>query len=94
MATVRPCAGPLREELADELLAAAVAVHVGGVDERHAGVDRRLQGRERVVLADLAPVGAELPGAQPDHADVPAQSGEKLRFSTSEDPTVAPAGTC
>ena len=35
-----------------------------------AGVDRGAEGGERVVLADLAPVGAELPGAQPDHADV------------------------
>jgi len=52
------------QELADHLLAAAVAVDVGGVDDGGAGVDRRVQGRERVVGAHLAPVGSELPGTQ------------------------------
>ena len=65
MATVTPCSGRAAQEAADQLLAAPVAVDVGGVDQGDAGVDRRAQHGERIVLADSAPVGAELPGAEP-----------------------------
>ena len=82
MATVSPASGAAAQEPADELLAAPVAVDVGGVEEGDPGVDGGVQHGERVVLADLAPVGAELPGAEADHADVAAQPG-KLRFSTA-----------
>jgi hypothetical protein len=64
------------EEAPDERLAAAVAVDVRGVEERHPRVHRGVQDGEGVVLVDLAPVAAELPAAQPDDADLlpgPAQ---------------------
>ena len=61
--------GSLAQQPADESLAAAVAVDIGRVEERHAGVDRRVQNAHRVVLADVAPVGPELPAAQTDHRD-------------------------
>ena len=61
--------GPLAQQPADEPLAAAVAVDVGRVEHRHAGVDRGVQHRHGVVLAHRAPVGTELPAAQADHRD-------------------------
>ena len=66
----------LGEEAADELLAAAVAVDVGGVEEGDARLRRRLEHVPGVGLGDLAPVGAELPGAEPDHRDVAAGPAE------------------
>ena len=56
-----------REELGDALLAAAVAVDVGRVEHRHAGLHRCLQDRLGGVGTNLAPVRTELPGAQGDH---------------------------
>ena len=61
-----------RQVPADELLAAAVAVDVGGVQERDARLRGGVQHGARVVLVDLAPVGPELPGAEPDDGDGPA----------------------
>src|SRR6185295_9928919 len=49
---------------------------VGGVDEGHARADRRGQGLVRGLLGDAAPVGTELPGAQPDHTHGPARTPE------------------
>ena len=60
--------GALLEESADELLAAPVPVHVAV--RGHAGVDRRVKGRERVILAHRAPAAAELPAPQPDDSDL------------------------
>ena len=80
MATVEAGVGPLGEQAPDEALAAAVAVHVGGVDERHAGVGGGAQDRERVVLAHGAPVGAELPRPEADDADGPAGPAEGALF--------------
>ena len=54
---------------AHEPLGPAVPVDVGGVEEVHAGRDRRLQRRVRVLLGHLAPGGADLPGAEADHSD-------------------------
>ena len=57
-------------QLAAELLAAPVAVDIGGVEERDA---RRRPppraSRSASSRRDRAPVGAELPGAEADHAD-------------------------
>ena len=61
-----------RQQAPDEPLRAAVAVDVGGVEERHAGVGRGVQRRHRGVLVDLAPVGADLPRAEADLGDVAA----------------------
>jgi hypothetical protein len=68
------------DERADDLLAAAVAVDVRGVDEGHAGVHGRAERAERVLLADAAPVGAELPGPEADHADGASQAGKAAIF--------------
>ena len=72
---------------ADELLAAPVAVHVGGVEEGHAAVDGGVQHGERVLLLDLAPVGTQLPGAESDDgyllvdpADYPLFHGDLFQW--------------
>jgi len=57
------------EELADETLRSAVAIDVGGVEERDAGLDGALEHLPRLLLAHLAPVGAELPATQADDGD-------------------------
>ena len=75
-----PGVGSGAQEAADQLLAAAVAVHVGGVEEGDSGVHGGGEHRHRVVLADGAPVGAELPGAQADRADGPAEPVEAALF--------------
>ena len=61
--------GVRRAEAADDLLAATVAVHVGGVEEGDPGLDGGAEHLERVALADVAPVGTELPGAESDDRD-------------------------
>jgi hypothetical protein len=58
---------PLLEEAPDELLRASVAVHVRGVEEGHSRIDRSAEDGERVLFPHLAPVGPQLPGAEPDH---------------------------
>ena len=58
------------------LLAATVAVDVGGVEERHAGLRRGVQDGERVVGGDVAPVATELPGTEADDGHRPADAGE------------------
>ena len=68
--------GVVGDEAADDLLAAAVAVDVGGVVERHARLGRRLEHRAGVVLADVTPVGAELPGAEADDRGGEGGAGE------------------
>ena len=68
----------LGEEAADERLAAAQAVDVGGVEEGDAGVGRRAEGVERLLVRNVAPVGAaELPAAQADLADACAEAAER-----------------
>ena len=62
-----PVASPL-QRAADHLLAAALAaVDVGGVEERDAGVDRRVDHRERRVLVDAA---AEVVAPEADDGDL------------------------
>ncbi len=64
------------EEAADVLLAAPVAVHVGGVEERHALLGRGLEDLAGRVLGDVAPVRTELPRPESDHGHLssgPAQ---------------------
>ena len=64
-------ATPLAEELADYLLAPAVTVDVGGVDERHARVDGGVERAEALRVVDLAPIGAaDRPRAETDRADI------------------------
>jgi hypothetical protein len=54
-----------REHLAEsELRTAVLAVHLGGVEERDAGVDRRVDHRARPLQVDAA---AEVVAAQADH---------------------------
>jgi hypothetical protein len=52
---------PAGDRPADELLGGAVAVHLGGVDQRQADVDARAKG----VQLDVVPVGVltQVPGA-------------------------------
>jgi hypothetical protein len=63
----------LAEELADQRLAAAVAVDVRGVEEVHPGVRGGVQHGQRVGLLDLTPVRAKLPAAETHDTDLAAQ---------------------
>lgn len=56
--------GAAAEEGGDGLLAAPVAVDVGGVEEGHPRLGRRLQHGEGFLVVDVSPVGAQLPGAE------------------------------
>ena len=60
-------AGVVREVVPDEALAAAVAVDVCGVEEGHAGLDGGVEHGAGVIRAHVAPVRAQLPGAEADH---------------------------
>jgi len=71
----------LLEELADDPLAHASAIHVGGVQKVHAGIRRPLENRHGVVLGNLSPVGAaELPRAQTDLGDLNPRSSQLAVF--------------
>src|ERR1700730_18663319 len=69
-----------RQEPPDQLLAAAVTVHVGGVQERDPGLRGRLEGGQRVSVGHLAPIAAQLPGPQPDHRDGAAGLAQNAFF--------------
>ena len=56
----------LRSETTDQLLTATVTVDVGGVEERHSGLNGGAEHLQRRRLAYLTPFPTELPGAQPD----------------------------
>ena len=70
----RPC-----ERVADDRLAGAGAVDVGGVEERDAGLDRRVDDGVRSGLVD-AP--AEVVAAQADHADFQRPEGAGAHCGT------------
>ena len=70
----------LAKPATDERLAAAVAVDVGGVEEGDARLARGVEHGERVGLVDVAPVGAELPGAEADDGDGAAGAAEGARL--------------
>ena len=70
VATKNVSPGRSREEAADHPLAAPVAVDVGGVDEGHAGVGRRVERAQAVGVVHRAPVAADRPRPEPDDADV------------------------
>ena len=61
--------GRSRRSLRHEPLAAPVAVHVRGVDEVHAGIDRRVQRPHRLLVVHLAPASANRPRAEADGRD-------------------------
>src|SRR5436190_629272 len=54
----------LATEARDQPLAAAVAVHVGGVNQIDTGVHRRMQGLHRLGVVDLSPEAPDSPGAE------------------------------
>ena len=83
-----PLPGCSREEAADQLLAAPVAVDVGGVEQRDAGVDGRGEDVQGVLLVDVTPVRAELPGAEPDDRDGPAGAAEGAGVHAGESSVV------
>src|SRR5690606_3562790 len=67
----------------DDALAAAVAVDVGRVEEGDARAATRIEPGARVRLAHLTPVGAELPGSEPDDGDVAAGAAESAMLHGS-----------
>ena len=60
-------AGVVGEIGADELLAAAVAVDIRGVEEGDSGFDGSLEDRPRGGVVDIAPICTQLPGAETDN---------------------------
>ena len=70
---------PLAEQPADQPLRAAVAVDVGGVEERDPGVDGGVERVERLRVVGLAPRAADRPGSEPDLRDGPAGLAEEPR---------------
>ena len=71
------------QQRAVALLAAPVAVNVGGIEEGDAGVHRRLERCLGVARIDRSPVGAELPRPEPDHADAAAEAFDYALFHGS-----------
>ena len=63
---VAPAAG---QRLADDLLGLAARVHVGGVDEVDAGVERAMDDADALVVVGVAP-GAEHHRAEAERADL------------------------
>ena len=66
----RPRAAARLQHAADDLLRAPAAINVSRVDEGHAGVERRVQRRDRVALGDIAPATADRPGAEADFRNI------------------------
>jgi len=64
------------QRLAEQDLVLKGAVDFRRVEEGHPGLDRRLQDGVRVGLRHVAPVGAELPGAEADDRHVAAGPSE------------------
>ena len=58
--------GPLAAQAGQVLLAAAVAVHVGGVEEGDSGVESGVEGPHGVGLAHFTPLAAEGPRSEAD----------------------------
>ena len=78
--------GVVREEPAEDLLAAAVAVDIGGVVERDPRLCRGLEDVPRRVLGHVAPVGAELPGAEADRGDRSSGPSESSLLHVGSEP--------
>ena len=70
-------APPLAERPADDLLAVAGPVHLRGVDEVDALLERVEQGVHGGVVVHGPPLPADLPGPEPDLADLPAGPAER-----------------
>jgi len=70
-------APPLLQRLPDDGLAVALAVEFGGIDEVDALFEGVQQGVDGVLVVDLPPVAADLPGAKADFADLPAGAAER-----------------
>ena len=71
---------PAAQRLADDLLVLAGAVHVGGVDEVDAGVERAVDDPRALVAVAVAP-HAEHHRAEPEAADPDAGRAERSRYS-------------
>jgi hypothetical protein len=80
----------LAQQPPDQLLAAPVAVHVGGVEEAHPGVDGGVQRRERILLAHRPPVRAELPAPQPDDPYLTTRATQLSRLHDPDPMTAGP----
>ena len=80
----------LAQQPPDQLLATPVAVHVGGIQEAHTGVDSGVQRRERILLADRPPVRAELPAPQPDDPDLTTRATQLSRLHDPDPMTAGP----
>src|SRR5579864_4739514 len=73
---VYPLARPLPPEPGDQTLAAAVAIHIGRVDEGDAAVNRDMQGADRDVVVDGAPRTAYRPGPETHGRDPPPRPAQ------------------
>jgi len=75
--------GARSEKRSHRPLRPAVAINIRGVEERHSRVRGCAEDLLRELVADVTPVGAELPATQSDFADGPAEPRHGCR--THED---------
>src|SRR5665648_261456 len=85
--------GPLGQEPTDEDLAAAIAVDVRGVEERHPSIDRRMQHPHCVSLIHVAPVTTELPAPETHDGDLSTRPAELTRMHSGERTDWVPHGS-
>jgi hypothetical protein len=72
----RTLAAALAQEPGDDLLAVAVAVDIGRVDQGHARVGGRVESSEALGVVDLPPAGTDRPRPEADGAHVTAGLAE------------------
>ena len=86
VATKRLHPSAILQKVAEQLLAPPAAVHVGGVEKRHARLRRRVEDTEGRAVVEFAPVrSAKLPAAQAHFRDLPAGSVEQSFFHAGKE---------
>jgi hypothetical protein len=82
---------PTRDGAADQFLVRALAVHVRGVDQRHAQVESAVQGRDRLDVV-VHPVGVAHPhAAKPLRADLEVPQLARRHVVHADTPSLSPA---
>jgi len=67
----------LLAQACQQALAAAIAIHIGGVEEVHPQVQRTVQRGHGVLVIDLAPGTPNGPGAEAHSGNIPAGTAER-----------------
>src|SRR5699024_12771651 len=86
---IQPLAVIAADGLADQMFGRALAVHFGGIDQRHAGLDARAQGA--ALLCEGIGVLAQIPGPL---ADAPGRGADMRAEIHAYPPLRDPPGAC